>query len=81
MLPHKVLGTFLSMSQGVNGLTKRDIQLVVEGGYNTVESVAYTCVLFDSASCSAHGTIQAKKDTRNDQGHLGAESKQDPHGR
>jgi DNA repair protein RAD51 len=23
-------------------LTKRDIQLVVDGGYNTVESVAYT---------------------------------------
>lgn len=28
--------------QGVAGLTKRDIQLVVDGGYNTVESVAYT---------------------------------------
>jgi DNA repair protein RAD51 len=26
----------------VAGLTKRDIQLIVEGGYNTVESVAYT---------------------------------------
>jgi DNA repair protein RAD51 len=24
------------------GLTKRDIQLFVDGGYNTVESVAYT---------------------------------------
>lgn len=33
----------LTMSmQGVAGLTKRDIQLIVEGGYNTVESVAYT---------------------------------------
>jgi hypothetical protein len=29
-------------SQGVAGLTKRDIQLIVDGGYNTVESVAYT---------------------------------------
>jgi DNA repair protein RAD51 len=28
--------------QGVAGLTKRDIQLVIDGGYNTVESVAYT---------------------------------------
>ena len=30
------------MKQGIAGLTKRDIQLVVDGGYNTVESVAYT---------------------------------------
>ena len=29
-------------TQGVSGLSKRDIALVVEGGYNTVESVAYT---------------------------------------
>lgn len=29
-------------SQGVAGLTKRDIQLIIDGGYNTVESVAYT---------------------------------------
>lgn len=28
--------------QGVNGLTKRDIQLIMEGGFNTVEAVAYT---------------------------------------
>jgi DNA repair protein RAD51 len=28
--------------QGVSGLTKRDIQLIVDGGFNTVESVAYT---------------------------------------
>lgn len=28
--------------KGVAGLTKRDIQLIVEGGFNTVESVAYT---------------------------------------
>lgn len=34
--------TPLSALEGVAGLTKRDIQLVVEGGYNTVESVAYT---------------------------------------
>jgi len=26
----------------VAGLTKRDIQLIVDGGYNTVEAVAYT---------------------------------------
>ncbi|KAK5181872.1 RecA recombinase Rhp51 [Cryomyces antarcticus] len=34
--------TPLSALEGVAGLTKRDIQLVVDGGYNTVESVAYT---------------------------------------
>lgn len=28
--------------KGIAGLTKRDIQLVVDGGFNTVESVAYT---------------------------------------
>jgi hypothetical protein len=28
--------------QGVAGLTKRDIQLVMDGGYQTVEAVAYT---------------------------------------
>jgi DNA repair protein RAD51 len=30
------------IAQGVAGLTKRDIQLIVDGGFNTVESVAYT---------------------------------------
>ncbi|TLS28534.1 hypothetical protein PpBr36_00403 [Pyricularia pennisetigena] len=34
--------TPLTALEGVGGLTKRDIQLVMEGGYNTVESVAYT---------------------------------------
>ncbi|EHK98594.1 putative DNA repair protein rhp51 [Glarea lozoyensis 74030] len=34
--------TPLSALEGVAGLTKRDIQLIVDGGYNTVESVAYT---------------------------------------
>ncbi|KAI9684797.1 MAG: recombinase rad51 [Trizodia sp. TS-e1964] len=34
--------TPLSVLEGVAGLSKRDIQLVVEGGFNTVESVAYT---------------------------------------
>lgn len=28
--------------KGLAGLTKRDIQLVMDGGYQTVESVAYT---------------------------------------
>lgn len=28
--------------QGINGITKRDVQLIVDGGYNTVEAVAYT---------------------------------------
>ena len=32
----------LKPSQGVAGLSKRDIQLFVDAGYNTVESVAYT---------------------------------------
>lgn len=34
--------TPLTALEGVGGLTKRDIQLVINGGYNTVESVAYT---------------------------------------
>ncbi len=34
--------TPLGALEGVAGLTKRDIQLFVDGGYNTVESVAYT---------------------------------------
>lgn len=36
--------TPLSALEGVAGLTKRDIQLFIEGGYHTVESVAYTYV-------------------------------------
>lgn len=32
----------LTIEKGIAGLTKRDIQLVVDGGFNTVESVAYT---------------------------------------
>jgi len=38
----QVPGCTLTTIQGVNGLTARDIKLVVEGGYNTVESIAYT---------------------------------------
>ncbi|KAL1853261.1 RecA recombinase Rhp51 [Diaporthe australafricana] len=34
--------TPLAALEGLGGLTKRDIQLIVDGGYNTVESVAYT---------------------------------------
>jgi len=34
--------TPLTQLEGMAGLTKRDIQLFVDGGYNTVESVAYT---------------------------------------
>lgn len=34
--------TPLASLEGVAGLTKRDISLFVEAGYNTVESVAYT---------------------------------------
>ncbi|KAI9846101.1 MAG: recombinase rad51 [Sclerophora amabilis] len=34
--------TPLSALEGVAGLSKRDIQLFVDGGFNTVESVAYT---------------------------------------
>ena len=34
----------LICSKGVNGLTARDIKLIIDGGYNTVESVAYTYV-------------------------------------
>lgn len=28
--------------KGISGLTERDIKLVQEGGYHTVESIAYT---------------------------------------
>ncbi|KAH0544098.1 RecA recombinase Rhp51 [Glutinoglossum americanum] len=35
---------FSDASQGVAGLTKRDIQLIIEGGFYTVEAVAYTYV-------------------------------------
>lgn len=28
--------------QGVAGLSARDIKLIVDGGFNTIESVAYT---------------------------------------
>ncbi|MCJ1314292.1 recombinase rad51 [Agyrium rufum] len=34
--------TPLSALEGLAGLTKRDIQLVVDGGFHTVEAVAYT---------------------------------------
>ncbi|KAI2325470.1 RecA recombinase Rhp51 [Ophidiomyces ophidiicola] len=34
--------TPLSALEGVNGLTARDIKLLVDGGYHTVEAVAYT---------------------------------------
>ncbi|KMU74349.1 DNA repair protein RAD51 [Coccidioides immitis RMSCC 3703] len=34
--------TPLSALEGVNGLTARDIKLLIDGGYHTVEAVAYT---------------------------------------
>lgn len=34
--------TPLSALEGIAGLTKRDIQLFLDGGYYTVESIAYT---------------------------------------
>ena len=37
--------TPLTALEGVAGFTKRDIQLFVDAGYYTVESVAYTYVL------------------------------------
>ncbi|KAK4226914.1 DNA repair protein rhp51 [Podospora fimiseda] len=40
--PNPGAPTPLSALEGIAGLTKRDIQLIVDGGYNTVESVAYT---------------------------------------
>lgn len=32
----------LILSQGLAGLTARDIKLIADGGYHTVEAVAYT---------------------------------------
>ena len=40
--PHLHAKQGINEVQGVNGLTARDIKLVVEGGFNTVESIAYT---------------------------------------
>jgi len=34
--------TPLSALEGVAGLSKRDIQMFIDGGYYTVEAVAYT---------------------------------------
>ena len=34
--------TPLSVLEGVAGLSARDIKLIVDGGFNTIESVAYT---------------------------------------
>ena len=36
--------TPLGALEGTAGLTKRDIQLFIDGGFNTVESIAYTWV-------------------------------------
>jgi len=33
---------YADLSQGIAGLTERDIKLVQEGGFHTVESIAYT---------------------------------------
>jgi DNA repair protein RAD51 len=35
-------GRILIVDQGIAGLTARDVKLVVDGGFHTVESVAYT---------------------------------------
>ncbi len=40
----KCVGSGLTLIQGVAGLTARDIKLIVDGGFNTVEAVAYTLV-------------------------------------
>ncbi|KAI4924892.1 RecA recombinase Rhp51 [Alternaria infectoria] len=50
--------TPVSALEGVNGLTARDIKLIVEGGFNTVESIAYT---------------QTTASTRTNKGHFGTE--------
>lgn len=43
-----------SISQGIAGLTERDVKLVQEGGFHTVESIAYTYVPFDRQRFHAH---------------------------
>lgn len=40
--PNRYVQILIQPQQGVGGLTKRDIQLVTDGGFQTVESVAYT---------------------------------------
>lgn len=41
--------TPLTALEGVNGLSARDIKLIMDGGYHTVESVAYTHVYASKA--------------------------------
>lgn len=40
-----LIGPGLMLAKGINGLTARDIKLFVDGGYHTVEAVAYTYVV------------------------------------
>lgn len=65
----------------MNGLTARDIKLVVDGGYNTVESVAYTCVGNPGINTTATERSQAPETIRNNQRHIGTESRKVVEGR
>lgn len=66
----------LTVIQGVNGLTARDIKLVIEGGFNTVESIAYTYVGHRIISSSATNACQAATNARTDQGYIGTKGDQ-----
>ena len=58
----------------MGGLTKRDISLITEAGYYTVEAVAYTYVCMTERHAQISHISQATTSTRADQGHLRAES-------
>lgn len=56
--------------QGQDGLTARDIQLIIDGGYHTVEAVAYTYVANNRAMRDLLTSLQAKKSAGADQGNF-----------
>ena len=66
-----------STHQGVAGLSARDIKLIVDGGFNTVESVAYTWVNSrDDMLWNTAEIAQTPKSIGTDQRHLRTKSHQ-----
>lgn len=63
-----------SISQGIAGLTERDVKLVQEGGFHTVESIAYTYVPFQSRDGSMLTVTQTKKSVGTNQGNIRSQS-------
>jgi hypothetical protein len=72
--PTRCTGAILTCIQGVAGLTKRDITLITDAGYYTVEAVAYTYASMIRPQSEVSHIFQATTSTRTDQRHLRAES-------